>query len=152
MKHAIVVGVPVPARIRQLGGYAMCLNLWLRFLPVPVILLNARWFADGENLKQRYGYDVATGYHPDCGCPARYIIAHELAHFIYVRMKPGDRKKWEALFEPGKPSGYSTTAEEGFCEAFAADAGRAPARTETDKKQTDACLNDRRSARHPAQP
>ncbi len=119
MKHAIIVGVPVPEAIRRLGGYAMCLNHWLRFLPVPVILLNARWFADSEKLRQRYGYDVATGYHPDCGCPARYIIAHELAHFMYVRMKPGNRKKWETQFEPGKPTGYSTTAEEGFCEAVA---------------------------------
>jgi hypothetical protein len=118
-KHAIVVGVPVPGAIRQLHGYAMCLNHWLRFLPVPVILLNANWFSDSEKLRQRYGHDVATGYHPDCGCPFHYVMAHELAHSMYVRMKPEDKEKWENAYEPGKPSGYSTTAEESFCEAFA---------------------------------
>jgi hypothetical protein len=117
--HAIVIGVPVPGAIRRLGGYAMCLNHWLPFLPAPVILLNARWFADGEKLRQRYGYDVAAGYHPDCGCPFRYILAHELAHFLYGRMKPDARRKWGTMSEPGKPSGYGTTPEESFCEAFA---------------------------------
>lgn len=97
----------------------MCLNHWLRFLPVPIILLNAEWFEDAEKLGQFYRNDVTTGYHPDCGCPARYIVAHEAGHFVYVRMRPEDRKKWETSFVPGKPSGYSTTAEEGFCEAFA---------------------------------
>jgi hypothetical protein len=128
MRHAVILGVRVPGVLRRLDdrlcggrlhGYAMCLNHWLPFLPAPVILLNARWFADGELLRERYRHDVATGYHPDCGCPFTYIMAHELAHFMYVRMKPGDRKKWESAFEPGRPSGYSTTAEEGFCEAFA---------------------------------
>jgi hypothetical protein len=123
MRHAIVVGVPATEALLRLdgrlGGYAMCLNHWLRFLPVPVILLNAEWFSDDEKLRQRYGHDVATGYHPDCSCPFRYTMAHELAHFIYVRMKPEDRKTWDSRFEPGKPSGYSTTAEESFCEAFA---------------------------------
>jgi hypothetical protein len=119
MRHAIVAGIPVPGSIRWLGGYAMCLNHWLPFLPVPVILLNANWFADCEMFTLRYMHDVKTGYHPGCGCPFRYVMAHELAHFIYLRMKPDDRKMWESRFEPGKPSGYSTTAEESFCESLA---------------------------------
>jgi hypothetical protein len=128
MRHAIVLGIRVPGAIRwlddrfcggRLHGYAMCLNHWLRFLPVPVVLLNAEWFADGETLGQRYRYDVATGYHPDCDCAARYIMAHEIAHFMYVRMSEAEREKWESVYEHGKPSGYSTTPEESFCEAFA---------------------------------
>jgi hypothetical protein len=127
MRHAIVLGIRVPGAIRrlddrfcggQLHGYAMCLNHWLTFLPVPVILLNAEWFEDGERLRQRYQYDVATGYHPDCDCPVRYVMAHEIAHFMYVRMSTAERVRWESVYEHGKPSGYSTTPEESFCEAF----------------------------------
>ncbi len=73
----------------------MCLNHWLPFLPVPVILLNANWFADCEKLRERYRHDVATGYHPGGDCPARYVMAHEIAHFLYVRMGRKERKKWE---------------------------------------------------------
>jgi hypothetical protein len=119
MRHAIVVGIPVPGTIRWLGGYAMCLNHWLTFLPVPVILLNANWFANSEKLRERYRHDVATGYHPGGDSPARYVLAHEIAHFLYVRMGRKERKKWESVYEHGKPSGYSTTPEESFCEAFA---------------------------------
>ncbi|HEY3272150.1 MAG TPA: hypothetical protein VGJ92_00230 [Methanocella sp.] len=128
MRHAIVLGIRVPGALRrlddrlcggQLHGYAMCLNHWLRFLPVPVILLNAEWFTDVERLRQRYRHDAATGYHPDCDCPARYIMAHEIAHFMYVRMERKEREKWANTYEYGKPSGYSTTPEESFCEAFA---------------------------------
>ena len=82
-------------------------------------MLNAEWFADEERLRERYRHDVATGYHPGCGCPARYVMAHEIAHFLYVRMGKKERKKWESVFEHGKPSGYSTTPEESFCEALA---------------------------------
>ena len=123
MAHAIVASVPVPRTLplldARLDGYAMCLNHWLRFLPVPVILLNAGWFRDGERLRHSYERSVATGYHPDCGDPVKYVMAHELAHFIYVQMGRENRKKWDMQFKPGKPSGYSTTAEESFCEAFA---------------------------------
>jgi hypothetical protein len=128
MRHAIILGVRVPGAIRrlddrfcggQLHGYAMCLNHWLRFLPVPVILLNAEWFEDVERLRQHYQYDVTTGYHPGGNCPARYLMAHEIAHFMYVRMGRKEREKWESVYEHGKPSGYSTTPEESFCEAFA---------------------------------
>jgi hypothetical protein len=107
----------------------MCLNHWLRFLPVPVILLNAEWFADDERLWQRYRHDVATGYHPGCDCPVCYILAHEAAHFMYVRMRPEERKKWESVYECGKPSGYSTTPEESFCEAFAGYVGGLPSQS-----------------------
>lgn len=123
MARAIVAAVPVPRALRRLdarlGGYAMCLNHWLRFLPVPVILLNAGWFRDGEWLQHSYERSVATGYHPDCGDPVKYILAHELAHFIYLHMGRENRKRWDMQFKPGKPSGYSITAEESFCEAFA---------------------------------
>ncbi|HUL62521.1 MAG TPA: hypothetical protein VLT35_05615, partial [Methanocella sp.] len=75
--RAVVVGVRLPGPVRRvdarfggrLNGYAMCLNHWLRFLPVPVVLLNAEWLDDGGRLRERYRHDVATGYHPDCGCP-----------------------------------------------------------------------------------
>ncbi|HUL62091.1 MAG TPA: hypothetical protein VLT35_03430, partial [Methanocella sp.] len=43
----------------------------------------------------------------------------EIAHYAYVRLEPQERKRWEATFEPGKPTGYGTTPEESFCEAFA---------------------------------
>ncbi len=123
MRHAIILAVPVPGILQRLdgrlGAYAMCLNHWLRFLPVPVILLNAEWFTDEENLRHRYVHDVKTGYHPDCSCPARYIVAHEAGHFIYTRLNWKERERWERIFEAGKPSGYSTTPEESFCEAFA---------------------------------
>jgi hypothetical protein len=128
MRHAIILGVRVPGAVRRLDdrlcggklhGYAMCLNHWLPFLPVPVILLNAEWFADDERLRERYRHDVATGYHPGGDCPARYVMAHEIAHFLYVRMGRKERKKWESVYEHGKPSGYSTTPEESFCEALA---------------------------------
>jgi len=123
MAHAVVVAVPVPGTLKRLdgrlGGYAMCLNHWLRFLPVPVILISAEWLRDDRKLQQRYRHDAATGYHPDCGGPIRYLMAHELAHFIYGRLGREKREAWKSSFEPGKPSGYSTTPEEGFCEAFA---------------------------------
>jgi hypothetical protein len=169
MRHAIVLGVPVPGALRrlddrfcggQLHGYAMCLNHWLRFLPVPVILLNAEWFEDEEKLMQRYRHDVATGYHPDCGCPAWYLMAHEIAHFMYVRMSSAERKKWECVYECGKPSGYSTTPEESFCEAFAGSFhglksrhfGLAAALARgREQKQIDEYLNGLQSAQHPAQ-
>ncbi len=149
----------------QLHGYAMCLNHWLRFLPVPVILLNAEWFEDEEKLSQRYRHDVATGYHPDCGCPARYLMAHEIAHFIYVRMGRKEREKWESVYEHGKPSGYSTTPEESFCEALAgsfhglegrhfglaAALARGRKGTVLPKNKFDEYLNGLQSAQHPAQ-
>lgn len=126
--HAIVVSVPLPNTLHwlddrfsggQLHGYAMCLNHWLRFLSIPVVLINAEWLMDCDRLRQRYQYDVATNYHPECGCPVRYIVAHEIAHFVYVRMGREKQEEWKRSFEPGKPSGYSGTPEEGFCEAFA---------------------------------
>lgn len=126
--RAIVASIPLPKAVHWLddrcfGGrlhaYGMCLNHWLQFLPVPVVLFNAEWLQDCETLRQRYGYDVATGYHPGCDCPVRYILYHEIAHFVYVRMGREKQTEWERSFEPGKPSGYSTTPEEGFCEAFA---------------------------------
>jgi hypothetical protein len=128
MDHAIVVSVPLPKAIHRvddrwlggrLHGYAMCLNHWLRFLPAPVVLINAEWLTDCDRLRQRYRHDVATGWHPGCDCPVRYLIAHEIAHFIYVRMGKEKRRSWACPFEPGKPSRYSTTPEESFCEAFA---------------------------------
>lgn len=128
LRHAVILGVRVPGIVRRLDdrlcggrlhGYAMCLNHWLPFMPVPVILLNAEWLADDERLGQRYQHDVATGYHPGCDSPARYIMAHEIAHFIYVRMGKREREMWTSVYEPGVPSGYSTTPEESFCEAFA---------------------------------
>ena len=67
----------------------MCLNHWLPFLPVPVVLINADWLDEDDQLKDRYGYDAVTNYHPDCGCPVRYIVCHEFAHFIYVNMDAG---------------------------------------------------------------
>ncbi len=126
--RAFIISVPLPKAIHRaddrwfggrLHGYAMCLNHWLRFLNVPVILINAEWLMDCDRLRQRYKHDVETGYHPGCECPIRYIVAHEIAHFVYVRMDREKQEEWKRSFEPGKPSGYSTTPEEGFCEAFA---------------------------------
>ncbi|WP_424359250.1 hypothetical protein [Methanocella sp. MCL-LM] len=127
-RRAIVAGVPIPAPIRwidrhffkgQLGAYAMCLNHWLPFLPMPVVLINADWLEDSDRLKDRYQKDIETSYHPDCGCPIMYIICHEFAHFIYVNMSAESRQQWEQSYEHAKPSGYSFNPEESFCEAFA---------------------------------
>ncbi|MGA9138694.1 MAG: hypothetical protein WBZ29_00615 [Methanocella sp.] len=128
MDRAIVVSVPMPKAIHhaddrwlggRLHGYAMCLNHWLRFLPYPVILINAEWLRDCGLLRQRYSHDVQAGYHPECDCPVKYIVSHEIGHYIYGRMGRERQKTWTRSFVPGKPSGYSTTPEEGFCEAFA---------------------------------
>ncbi len=126
--RAVIISIPLPAAVHRLDdrysggklhGYAMCLNHWLRFLPFPVILLNAEWLGDDEKLRQSYREDASSGYHPACYCPVRYIIAHEIGHYVYVQMGREKREQWKRSFEPGKPSGYSTTPEEGFCEAFA---------------------------------
>lgn len=127
LKHAVVAGIHIPKPIRwldrrffgnKLGAYAMCLNHWLHFLPVPVVLINDQWLGEDANLWDRYAYDVASNYHPECGCPIRYIIWHEIAHFIYVNMTPGERSMWNQIFEHQNPTGYSTNPEESYCEAF----------------------------------
>lgn len=127
LKHAIVAVIHIPKPIRwldrrffgnKLGAYAMCLNHWLHFLPVPVVLINDQWLGEDANLWDRYAYDVASNYHPECGCPIRYIIWHEIAHFIYVNMTPDERRKWNQIFEHQNPTGYSTNPEESYCEAF----------------------------------
>ena len=97
----------------------MCLNHWLPFLPVPVVLINAGWLYDHSQLKDRYLNDVSISYHPDCGCPIKYIICHEFAHFIYANMSAESRRQWEQSYEHAQPSGYSFNPEESFCEAFA---------------------------------
>ncbi|HMK45599.1 MAG TPA: hypothetical protein VK436_03135 [Methanocella sp.] len=102
----------------RLGGYSMCLNHWLPFLPGPVILINAGWLEDDEKLWRQYAIDSSCNYHPPCGCPIRYILFHELAHYIYVRMKPGERARWGRIYVHREPSGYSSSPEESFCEAF----------------------------------
>jgi hypothetical protein len=127
-RNAVVVGVPVQGLLGwldrrclwgRLGAYGMCLNHWLRFLPVPVVLINTGWLRDDARLWERYRLDVASGYHPECGCPVRYIVAHEIAHFVYGRMGREQRELWADAYEPGKPSGYSASPEESFCESFA---------------------------------
>jgi len=43
---------------------------------------------------------------------------------MYVQMGRKEREKWESVYVHGKPSGYSTTPEESFCEAFAGSLSR----------------------------
>lgn len=127
LRHAVVAGIHLPKAIRRLdrrffgnrlGAYAMCLNHWLPFLPVPVVLINAEWLGEDRSLWHRYDLDVSRNYHPECGCPIKYIVCHEIAHFIYVNLTAAKRNQWEQSFEQLCPTGYSTNAEESFCEAF----------------------------------
>ncbi len=100
----------------------------LRHVPEPLAALPAgpgHPSQRGTGLRTRKGSGSGTGTTSRrattraAAALSRYVMAHELAHFVYGRMKPEDTKEVGEHFRAGKPSGYSTTAEESFCESLA---------------------------------
>lgn len=130
--HTVVIAVPMPKSLsvlckkligNDLMAYGMCVNHWVPQLPFPLVLLNAGWFGDAEKVKSQYDSDAQCGWHPKLSNAAAYVLSHEAGHFLYAKIGNKRQAEWykayiEIAAKRPLPSGYSTSAEECFCEVF----------------------------------
>lgn len=130
LKHAVIIGMPMPPIVRHLakkcfsndlGAYAMCLNHWIP-LPFPVVLLNRFWFDSQNLLDKQYAWDAQCNYHPLLVDGTAYIVPHELGHYVWRKLGEGERMGWTKFcdaYSGQVPSGYAKVSpEECFCEAL----------------------------------